>query len=95
MFVHVFSFEWKDAATEEDRQRALAQIARLKDDIPEILDLWLGQNVSPTTPHLSTTGVMRFASQDAFRAYCSNPHHTALLEWLVPLIRPVEIDFEA
>jgi hypothetical protein len=38
---------------------------------------------------------MRFTDRAACDAYAIHPAHLALLEWLVPLIDPVELDFEA
>ncbi len=40
-------------------------------------------------------GMMKFTSKAACDAYTTHPAHEALLEWLVPLIDPVELDFEA
>jgi len=39
--------------------------------------------------------MMKFSSKAACDAYSTHPAHLALLEWLVPLIDPVELDFEA
>jgi hypothetical protein len=38
---------------------------------------------------------MRFEDRAACDAYATHPAHVKLLEWLVPLIEPVELDFEA
>jgi len=38
---------------------------------------------------------MRFEDRAACDTYAAHPLHVALLEWLVPLIEPVELDFEA
>jgi hypothetical protein len=38
---------------------------------------------------------MKFTSKAATDAYSTHPAHMALLQWLVPLIDPVELDFEA
>jgi len=38
---------------------------------------------------------MRFTDRAACEAYSAHPAHVELLEWLVPLIEPVELDFEA
>jgi hypothetical protein len=39
--------------------------------------------------------MMKFTSKAACDAYAIHPAHRSLLEWLVPLIDPVELDFEA
>jgi hypothetical protein len=36
---------------------------------------------------------MRFTEKAAFEAYFMHPQHDKLVEWLMPLIEPVELDF--
>ena len=38
---------------------------------------------------------MKFTDEAALRAYGPHPIHQKLLTWLVPLIDPIEVDFEA
>jgi hypothetical protein len=38
--------------------------------------------------------VMKFADQSALDTYGSHPVHQKLLSWLIPLIDPIEVDFE-
>ena len=38
---------------------------------------------------------MTFTDKAAADAYTTHPMHQALLQWLRPLIDPVELDFEA
>lgn len=95
MFVHIFAFAWKEQATPQDRERAMREIAALPEQIPQVLSLWLGDNVSANAPAYSTSGVMTFADADSYQAYTRHPAHLALLDWLVPLIEALEIDFTA
>jgi hypothetical protein len=37
---------------------------------------------------------MKFNDRAALEAYGSHPVHQELLSWLLPLIEPVEVDFE-
>jgi hypothetical protein len=37
----------------------------------------------------------KFVDKEAADSYSVHPAHLALLQWLVPLIEPVELDFEA
>lgn len=93
MFVHIFSFAWKAHATPADRERAYVDIAGLEHSIAQVLSLWLGDNVSANAPHYTTTGVMTFADAASYEDYCRHPEHLRLLDWLAPLIDPIEIDF--
>lgn len=38
---------------------------------------------------------MKFESREALEAYSPHPIHQELLAWLMPLIEPLEVDFEA
>jgi hypothetical protein len=37
---------------------------------------------------------MKFKNRLALEAYTTHPHHQELLSWLMPLIEPLEVDFE-
>ena len=37
---------------------------------------------------------MKFADQAALDAYGPHPIHQQLLSWLIPLIEPIEVDFD-
>jgi hypothetical protein len=43
---------------------------------------------------VSVWGVMKFVDRAALPAYGTHPPHQKLLEWLMPLIAAVEVDFE-
>ena len=38
---------------------------------------------------------MHFPDQTAFEAYNLHPAHQALIDWLLPLVDPIEFDFKA
>ena len=40
-------------------------------------------------------GVMKFSDRAALDAYFPHPVHQALGEWLMPMIEPLELDFDA
>lgn len=95
MFIHVFGFRWKEHATEADKQRAEREIRAFRSMIPGLLEVHVGENLSPRGQGYTFAGVMKFADRAACDAYATHPAHIALLEWLIPLIEPVEMDFEA
>ena len=94
MFIHIFGFRWKDHATDADKQRAAHAIRAFQGQIPGLIDVSVGENLSSRGQGYSFAGLMRFTDRSACDAYSSHPAHLALLEWLVPLIDPVELDFE-
>jgi hypothetical protein len=95
MFIHIFGFRWKPAATDADKARARKEILAFRNVIPGLVAVNVGPNLSPRGQGYEFVGLMTFTSRDAGEMYNTHPAHQALLVWLVPLIEPVELDFEA
>lgn len=95
MFIHMFAFRWKPGVTEEQKQRVIAEIRKLQGQIPGLVETFVGTNTSPRGQGFELGGVMKFTDETALRAYGPHPIHQKLLTWLVPLIDPIEVDFEA
>ena len=95
MFVHIFGFRWNPAATEEQKAQAREEIFAFRNVIPGLREVHAGVNVSERARGYELAGLMLFESRKEFEAYTTHPAHLALLKWLVPLIEPVELDFEA
>jgi hypothetical protein len=95
MVIHTFAFRWRPGVTEQQRRRVIAAIRNLQDRIPGLEETWVGVNFSPRSQGYELGGVMKFGSRTALEAYSSHPAHQELLAWLMPLIEPVEVDFEA
>ena len=72
----------------------MREIRAFQGQIPGLMDVSVGENVSPRGQGYTFAGVMRFRDRAACDAYSSHPLHLALLKWLIPLIDPVELDFE-
>jgi hypothetical protein len=95
MYIHVFAFQWKPEATPALQQRAFAYILGFRDTIPGLLEVHAGNNLSPRSAGYTFGGVMKFTDRAAYESYSIHPSHEALLEWLVPIIDAMELDFEA
>ena len=95
MFIHIFAFRWKQGVTEEQITAAAREIAALQGEIPGLLETHVGRNISPRGGGYTFGGAMKFTDQAALDAYGSHPVHQKLLAWLMPLIDPIEVDFEA
>jgi hypothetical protein len=94
MFIHMFAFRWKQGVTEDQKQRVVDEIRKLQGQIPGLLETSVGVNTSPRGQGYELGGVMKFADQAALDVYGSHPVHQKLLTWLIPLIDPIEVDFE-
>ena len=95
MFIHIFGFRWKEHAGNADKARAAREILAFEGKIAGLIDVAVGENLSPRGQGYTFAGLMRFTDKAACDAYSTHPAHLALLEWLVPLIEPMELDFEA
>jgi len=74
--------------------RAAAEIRALQGQIPGLLETFVGVNFSARSAGYEFGGVMKFTDRAALEAYGPHPVHKKLLEWLVPLVEAVEVDFE-
>jgi Stress responsive A/B Barrel Domain len=95
MYVHMFAFRWTSGVTEEQKKRVMVEIRRLQGNIPGLLETAVGVNISPRGQGYSLGGVMKFADKASLDGYGAHPVHRELLSWLMPLIEPIEVDFEA
>lgn len=93
MYIHMFAFRLKAGVTEEQKGRMLREINALQKQIPGLLETHVGKNDSPRGQGFEIGGVMKFPDQATMEVYNAHPVHQALLQWLLPLIDPIEVDF--
>ena len=94
MVIHTFSFRWKPEVTKEQKEHVVREIRALQGQIPGLVETLVGHNISPRSQGYELGGVMKFADRNTFEAYNDHPVHKKLLSWLMPLIDPLEVDFE-
>lgn len=94
MYIHVFAFRWKPGVSEEQRDHVISEIRKLQGQIPGLVETFVGKNISPKGQGYELGGVMKFADRAALDAYGPHPVHQKLVSWLMPLIEPLEVDFE-
>ena len=95
MCIHVFAFRWKTGVTEEQKEKVAVEIRKLQGQIPGLLETYVGKNFSTKGQGYEFGVVMKFVDRAALDAYGPHPVHQQLLDWLVPLIEPLEVDFVA
>jgi hypothetical protein len=93
MFIHMFAFRFKPGVTDAQKGRVLSEIRKLKEQISEVQESWVGMNVSPRGQGYEFGGAMKFADAAACERYNNHPVHQQLLSWLIPLVEPIEVDF--
>jgi len=94
MIIHMFAFRWKAGVTDDQKQSAITEIRKLQGQIPGLVETSVGVNTSPRGQGYELGGVMKFEDQLALDTYGSHPVHQKLLHWLIPLIDPIEVDFD-
>ena len=94
MYVHMFAFRWKPGVTEKQKVRVAAEIRGLQGKIPGLVETAVGVNISPRGQGYEFGGVMKFADKASLESYGPHPVHQELVTWLMPLIEPIEVDFE-
>ena len=94
MYIHMFAFRWKPGVTDPQKRRVMAEIRNLQGKIPGLVETWVGVNMSPRGQGYELGGVMKFADKASLDAYIPHPVHQKLVSWLMPLIEPIEVDFE-
>ena len=80
---------------EDQKARGISEIRALQGQIPGLLETYIGVNISPRSQGYELGGVMKFSDRAALDSYGGHPVHQKLLQWLMPLIDPIEVDFEA
>lgn len=94
MYIHMFAFRFKPEVTEQRKKEIVQTIRKLQSEIPEVLETWVGRNESPRGQGYELGGVMKFSDAAACERYGAHPVHQKLLSWLMPLIDPIEVDFD-
>ena len=96
MFIHNFSLRLKPDVTDEQIASSVAAIRAFEGQIPGLLSVYAGTNVSPRSQGFGLGGTMQFTDREAFEAYNNHPAHQALLSTLGPLIADaIEVDWQA
>jgi len=93
MYIHMFAFRFKPGVAQPQKEKIVAEVRKLKKEIPLVLESWVGMNESPRGAGYEMGGIMKFADQAACEAYGAHPAHQKLLSWLLPLVEPIEVDF--
>ena len=88
---HLVLIEQNDGVTEAQAQEVMDGIAALKDQVPGILDVKIGNNFSDRAPHISHAAVVPLADKDALAAYGPHPAHQELLKILMPMAKNITI----
>jgi hypothetical protein len=88
---HLVMIEANDGVTEEQAQEVMDGIMGLKDKIPGVLDVKIGNNFTDRAPHISHAAVITLADKAVLAAYGPHPDHQELLKILMPMAKSITI----
>jgi len=96
MVEHVVLFKVTPEATEEQKERLIAELGALKDKIPGIVDLSVGRNFSDRNQGFEIGLVVRFVDRAALEAYGPHPAHQGCVQQFVAPIKQdvIVVDYE-
>lgn len=95
MLVHLFMFRWRESASEADKAKAVADIQAFEGRIAGLRRLEVGLNTSPKGNGFGLGCAMAFDDKAAFSACEVHSLHQAFVDWVLPLVETVDVDFEA
>lgn len=87
MIRHVVVFRWKPEATEDQKARAAAEVARLPAIVPSILGFAIGADAGIDEGNAEFAVTADFEDEAGYLAYRNDPTHRAILaEHVRPLL---------
>lgn len=92
--VHIVLFRWNEDATPEAIAAAVEALRGLKDTVPNILDLSVGENFSDRAKGYHHALVVRFPDRAALEAYGPHPGHQYVVQNFTNPIRADVLAFD-
>jgi quinol monooxygenase YgiN len=89
MVEHIVLFKLKPETTAEQRAQMKAELKGLRDKVPGVVDLSLGENFSERSQGFEIGLVVRFTDRQALEGYLPHPAHRACVE---QFIHPIRLD---
>jgi hypothetical protein len=94
MIDHLVFLAAKEDASPEDIEDLISSMRGLKDTVPGIVDLSIGENFSPRSGGYTHGLFVRFETADDLQGYLEHPDHQAVVEKLDRLTSRIVVDYE-
>ncbi|GIP23592.1 Dabb family protein [Paenibacillus sp. J22TS3] len=94
MFEHIVLLKFKPEASDTEKENAVNRAQDFKENIPGIVDLSAGINMTEETEHMQgfTLGIrVTFENQQACRNYIQHPLHQDFLQSIGPLVEGIVV----
>jgi hypothetical protein len=94
MIDHLVFLAAREEASSEDIEDLTSSIRRLKDTVPSVVDLSVGENLSERSGGYTHGVFVRFESVEGLQEYMKHPDHLAVVEKLDTLTTRIVVDYE-
>ncbi|MFT8871768.1 MAG: Dabb family protein [Sporolactobacillus sp.] len=96
MIEHIVLFKFSKQTSIEQKVEGARRLQHLSAELPDILDIQAGQNVTDRGKGYSMALTARFPSKEALDFYTPSPQHQAVVSYLkaIGLEDSLAIDFE-
>jgi hypothetical protein len=94
MIDHLVFLAVRDDASPEDIEDLISSIRGLKDTVPGVVELTVGENFSERSGGYTHGFFVRFESVEGLQGYMKHPDHLAVVEKLDALTTRIIVDYE-
>ncbi len=94
MIDHLVFLAVRENASPEDIEDLVSSIRGLKDTVPSVVDLTVGENFSGRSGGYTHGIFVRFVSREGLQEYMEHPDHFAVVEKLDALTTRIVVDYE-
>jgi antibiotic biosynthesis monooxygenase (ABM) superfamily enzyme len=94
MIDHLVFLAANEDASPEDIEDLISSIRNLKDTVPGVVDLSVGENFSPRSGGYTHGLFVRFETKEDLQGYMEHPEHQAVVEKLDRLTSRIVVDYE-
>jgi hypothetical protein len=94
MIDHLVFLAAREEASSEDIEDLTSSIRGLKDTVPSVVDLSVGENFGERSGGYTHGVFVRFESVEGLQEYMKHPDHLAVVEKLDALTSRIVVDYE-
>jgi antibiotic biosynthesis monooxygenase (ABM) superfamily enzyme len=94
MIDHLVFLAAREEASSEDIEDLTSSIRGLKDTVPSVVDLSVGENFTERSGGYTHGVFVRFDSVEGLQEYMKHPDHLAVVEKLDALTSRIVVDYE-
>ncbi len=96
MIVHIVLFKWESSTSQETIASVMSALRGMKGKVPEIIDLYCGENFSELSQGFQNALVVHVKDKAALDGYAKNSHHQEIIQAMIKpiLADKITIDYE-